>query len=382
MRILHYCENLGGFMYDWHKYHMIDELRHHGHDVYYFNPIEHLGKKGTASEYSEVLLDHIKSAKTNYNLFFSTATDRTILSSAVAHIRQLGIPSVNLSTDDLFIPFQVKNISKEYDLAWTTVRENAHILNSYGANVLVQPWGANPYIYKPIEIAENNSICFIGTPYGARNKHLRSLVDSGINVRLLGKIMSTENVKQSNDRMIHRTLKNITSNIKLSLELLKFKSGRVSLRGAMVRLISEILMKEDYNYLKKIIFQNGPSFEDFSKVICSNALSLGSIELASTYKLLKPLLFIRLREFEVPMSGGIHLVNKSSELMEYFNDNEEMLFYESEYELIDKAKYYLRENNSSIRKKIRFNARKRAVNEHTWMHRFTKLFEILNLKEK
>jgi len=380
MRIIHYCENPGGFMYDWHKFHMIDELRHHGHEIFYFNPIEHLGKKGTASEYAEVLIRYINSQKIKCDLFFATATDDTLDKNAISEIKRIGIPTINLSCDDLFLPFKIRKISSEFDLTWTTVKQNVNILKSYGAKICLQPWAANPYVYKPVDTNESSSICFIGTPYGARSKHLKSLTNEGFDVRVYGKIKSKEDVGEDQKSMIYRTVSNLMPNISTTIELLRFGSGRMALHGSVKRLLSEIFIKEDYSFTENLKFLPGPSFEDFSKIICENAISLGSIELASTYKLKKPLLFIRLREFEVPMSGGIHIVNQCDELMEYFEPDKEMIFYNSKEELIDKTKFYLDEKRIELRKKIRINARRRSEGEHTWNHRFTKIFKHFNLK--
>ena len=103
-------------------------------------------------------------------------------------------------------------------------------------------------------------------------------------------------------------------------------------------------------------------------VRCLNefAISLGSIELASTYVLKKPLLFIRIREFEAPMSGAVHLVNRMPELEEYFEEDQEMLFYDSVPEMIDKARFYLSPERDTLRQSIRKQARRRAEADHGW----------------
>ena len=103
-------------------------------------------------------------------------------------------------------------------------------------------------------------------------------------------------------------------------------------------------------------------------------LTYTSIELLDTYTLSKPLYKIHLRVFEVPMSGGLQITKRSDEIESYFKEDKEILFYDTFEELIDKCNYYLR-NDKSI-KKLKENAYKRYINEHTW----TKRFEVIHDK--
>jgi len=56
-----------------------------------------------------------------------------------------------------------------------------------------------------------------------------------------------------------------------------------------------------------------------------------------------------------------------------------MLFYSDVEELADKIRFYLDPRRDSIRAEIKQRARARVVRDHTWMHRFSKLFKELDL---
>ena len=50
--------------------------------------------------------------------------------------------------------------------------------------------------------------------------------------------------------------------------------------------------------------------------------------------------------------------------------------------MIDKAKFYLSEENSELRMKMKIAARKRAEKDHTWYKRFSALFKKMNLSHE
>ena len=50
---------------------------------------------------------------------------------------------------------------------------------------------------------------------------------------------------------------------------------------------------------------------------------------------------VRLRDFEVPMSGGFYMVEEMEELAEFFVPGKEIVFYQSKEDLAEKIQYYL-----------------------------------------
>lgn len=372
-------------MYDWHHYHIIGELRFSGHDVIYCDPVEILGRTGTVDEYSEVLVEQAKElwSLDGVDLLFGTATDTTLRPDAIREISHLGVPTVNLATDDLSVPFHIREIAGSFDLTWTSVRENEGLLKSYGAKTIVMPWAANPHVFKPTNAEEEQVIGFVGTCYGARAQHAIKLFQAGIPVRIYGKPPRNNNYK-SFDNPATRALRLFRQMAPHVYQSMHFPSGRKCVWSALKRSFVEILIStdrstEESSATKAIEYLPGPSFENVGDVFSRLALSLGSLELGSTYVLKTPLLFIRLREFEVPMCGGVHIANRSLELQEYFDEDKEMLYYDNPEELVDKARFYLHPARDAIRARIRQQARARSVRQHTWTHRFNKIFASLGI---
>ena len=64
------------------------------------------------------------------------------------------------------------------------------------------------------------------------------------------------------------------------------------------------------------------------------------------------------------MSGACHIMHRTQQTLECFEEDKEMLFYASCGELADKIKFYLDPRRDAIRRKIKQHARERALRDH------------------
>lgn len=386
MNIIYYNAHPTGFVWEWHQAHGVNELINAGHHVDYVNPVAILGRSGTCEEYSQVLFDVIKKQHQSIgcDLFFATATYDTLLPETVDDIKNLGIPTVNLSCDEASHPFRIKQLSPHFDLTWITTHDSESLLKSWNANWIVMPWAANPEVFKPVAVEETRKVGFMGTCYGARARNLAIIANASIPVLVYGK--PPEKLHKSNqiNNPIITALNNLPASVFRTWHSLSTASSRLCVQAVLKRSIIELMVepaeKKIQHNSHDIVYFPGPAFADMAECFNRMAISLGSIELASTYVLKNPYYFVRLREFEVPMSGGLHLVNRHPELVEHFTEDKEMLFFDSNEEMVDKAKFYLSPDRDSLRRKIRENARRRSLAEHTWLHRFRVLGERLAIK--
>lgn len=382
MRILYY--DFGdGFLADHHIFHAIDELTRKGHDVIYVNPMKEIGATASLDACCELLLDRVKSEheKAGIDLFFSVSWDNSLTPETVKEISRLGIPTVSFSTDDLSHPFRVEKVTSAFDLCWSSARESNGILRGYGAKeVISMPFAANPYWYHPVSVPEQDCICFIGTAYGARARGIATMAQAGVPVHVHG-ASPMEVYGKNKGNPITRAMTNLNDASERFFKGMAVPGGRKCIKSAFLRSAQELISRPPEKDPTKgsVTYLGGAGFEEMAEIFSQSALSFGSIEVASTFVLKDPLMFIRVREFEVAMSGGVHLVNRFAELEEYFEDGVEMLYYDSFEELIDKARFYLDPARKSTRQKIREAAAKRALGEHTWTHRFEKVGERLGL---
>ena len=393
MRIVHY--NAGGpefqgreFQYDAHHAHMIDELRRRGHDVMHINPAAILGRFGTRYEYADVTVDAVRTyqAEGGCDLFFATAVDHSFLPETATAIGDMGIPTVNLNMDDLSHPYRVKEVTPSFDLVWTTESQALDIIRGYGPRKLVHmPFAANPNIFYPTNSDQiERAIAFIGACYGARARAIAMLAQAGVPVRVYGKSPMDIYGSDSKSLPALRALFSVRDGWQRAVRSMSFPAGRACVRGAVLRTVQNLFhdLPEKHPTKGDVEYRPGPSFDDWSQVMGERALSLGSLELASTFVLKTPLQFIRFREFEAAMAGAAHLASPSEELKDYFEPDKEMIFYADFEDMVDKARHWLHPDRDTARRKLGQAARKRSLSEHTWSHRFQKLFDLLNIKVK
>lgn len=88
----------------------------------------------------------------------------------------------------------------------------------------------------------------------------------------------------------------------------------------------------------------------------------------------------RLRDFEVPMSGGFYLVQEAPDHAGYYKLGTEIETWSAPEEFIDKTGFYLK--NPIAAERIQKAGTRRALECHTWRHRFDHLFQRLHAMGK
>jgi spore maturation protein CgeB len=86
---------------------------------------------------------------------------------------------------------------------------------------------------------------------------------------------------------------------------------------------------------------------------------------------------IKGRNFEVPGCGGFLLTGKAENLEAYYEVDKEVACFDDMDDLIKKVKYYL--CDEKLRETIAARGYQRTLDEHTYVHRFTEIFQRLGL---
>jgi len=363
---------------------MIDELRRGGHEVHHVNPAAALGRYDDPAAYGEVTVKAVREfqAAGGCDMFFATAVDHSFLPETAREISRMGIPTVNLNMDDMSHPYRVRKITHAFDLVCTTDPTNMDVIRGYGARDLIHlPFAANPHVFHPAGPETERAFYFIGACYGARARAIAMLAQAGIPVRAYGSSPMDIYGDDVKSLPALRALFTFRDGWQRLVRSMAFSSGRACVRAALLRTIESTFRNtpEKHPAEGDVEFRPGPTFDEWSKVMGQAALSLGSLELASTFVLNKPLYFIRFREFEAAMAGCVHVASASEELKQYFEEDKEMLFYDGFDELVDKGRFYLDPKRDAERQNIREAARARSLAEHTWTHRFQSIVDQLGL---
>lgn len=356
----------------WPKIHFIDELKRVGHQISFFNPALY----SSMNEANEALSILMKENKQKFELFINSYGDDILYKDTIIEIRSYGIATLLICCDNLHAPFMHRKMAPFFDLVWLTSNETVSIFKRWGCKCIMLPYAANPFTFKPNYSEEINAVGFVGTLYGTRINKVNRLLENNISCILYSNefFLSEESVR---DKKIPQNTKWKIKIDKGDFNLMKFSIGRRILKSKVLKKLAKptSLYKES-EYLK---INPSVSFEQMNQLYSDFSLSLGITEVWDTYYLKKPVYKLHLRTFEIPMCGGLQFTSYTEELADYFEDGKEILMYKSEDEYIDKASFYLKEKASTLRKNIKFAARRRAECEHTWLCRFNRVFETMGL---
>jgi len=80
------------------------------------------------------------------------------------------------------------------------------------------------------------------------------------------------------------------------------------------------------------------------------------------------------------MAGGFYLAQEAPDHSQYFKLGEEIITWADPADFVEKVMFYSRNEKAASR--IREAGQRRVLREHTWQHRFDRLFERLRTEGK
>jgi len=359
LNITYLFEDANSNMSNWQKINFIDELSQSGYSFNLINIFDFESPNSINLKLKSV----IEKNKIDY---FITSISNVIIDENIFNLFKIkGIPTILICFDNLHAPYIHEKSCNFFDLVWLTSNENEDLFRKWGSKkIIFQPYAANPYFYKFNQRNKlTNRISFVGTPYGSRKNLINKLAENSLPVDLYSN-------NYSNESNLKTDIKNFNLHAYYNV---KTKIGRKIIWSAF---LNKYVMNNKGLH-DSVNCKSSLSFKSMTNLYSTSKVNLNVIELRNTFVLKNPIYKIHLRTFEIPMSGGIQLVAHTNELSEYFEEDKEVLFYKSEEELVDKAKYYLNNATDTTIRSIQASARKRAENDHTWGNRFNKLFKSL-----
>lgn len=354
-------------MFQWQRLHFIDELSKHGVEFETFNPLIY----DTPDEANALFISRIK--KGGIDLLLSgVCYEGIIYPDVLYNAKKIGVPTLLIRWDNLTVPYYDKNQSKLFDLVWLTSCDTSYLYDKWGAKYMIQPYAANPFSFNYHDVPIQRNVCFLGTPYGSRSLMINTLTQAGVDVDLY--YGGGNSGKESNIPVKYDIVS--PSYYDTLIHSLCYKEGRKMLLGSIKNKLigSRNIIDNSYlHHYSSVPVSNLPS------IYSEHSICLASTSTNHTDSLKNPLKIVNLRSFEIPMSGGLALCKYNPELANYFEEGKEILFYKTNDELIEKARYYSKRVEECELKKMKMAARKRAEGEHTWWHRFLRAFKELGL---
>jgi spore maturation protein CgeB len=292
----------------------------------------------------KTLFEEIKreNHKEKIDVLFTYFWDDICTPEVIREIRGLGIVTINWYCNASYQFDKIKGLAPAYDYCLVPERFRLEDYLQIGAKPMYIQEAANPDIYRPYPVEYKYDATFIGSRYGDRPAFVKYLFDSGINIHVFG-----PGWRQNFGSKAVNKLKNLFS----------YKEKEVFLPDS----ISGPILKD----------------EEMIKMSSRSRVNLGFSACGNTHLEKNRILQIRLRDFEVPMSGGFYMVEFQEELKEFYEIGKEIVCYYDRKDLADKIKYYLQ--HDSERENIRQAGMRRARNEHTWQNRFKEVFRQIGL---
>lgn len=322
------------------------------------------------------LLNQVKKAHAErpIDLFFSYFYDACVLPEAIDEIRGMGIKAVNWYCNGSYQLHLVREISPHYD--WCLVPEKFRI-NDYiamGANPIYCQEAANPDVYKPFNLPLEFDVTFVGQAYGERPAYIGHLLDKGIDVRVWG--YGWHNHAASGMRGYMQRAGHFAR--RLTTRDGWRSAGRRA--GKLIRGDGDadgVAQVAPRRLMPASVLGGILSDVEMIKMFSRSKINLGFSSCGETHLGGERILQVRLRDFEVPMSGGFYMVEYMEELEEFFDIGREIVCYENREDLADKIKYYLAHDGE--REEIRLAGYRRCLGDHTWHKRFAAAFKEMGL---
>jgi spore maturation protein CgeB len=295
-------------------------------------------------ELEHALLEQLRRAHRErpIDLFFSYFYSAICRPEVIREIRSLGILTMNWYCNASYQFHLIRELAPAYDYCLVPEKFRLEDYRAAGANPLYVQEAANPNTYHPVDVPRDYDVTFVGMRYGDRAELVSRLCEAGVEIRVFGPGW---------------------------LEA----QGRPSL---LQRLRAALGVRDGSSRLPDRVVNPPLSDEELVALYSRSKISLGFSSCGETHTD-KRILQVRLRDFEAPMCGAFYMVEEMEELTEFFEPDKEIVFYKDADELVDKARFFL--THPDEREKIRLAGHRRAVAEHTWQKRFSKVFESIGL---
>lgn len=146
---------------------------------------------------NRLMLDRLAQAEREgkFHLFFGYLSGRTTTPETIRKIGERGIVTVNLGLDDRakFISRRKHgawlgncDIAPAFDLSCTSTESALEKYLVAGGNPLFMPEGANPDVYRPMDVEFEHDVTFVGQCYGMRPHFVDELRGLGVKVETFG----------------------------------------------------------------------------------------------------------------------------------------------------------------------------------------------------
>lgn len=367
----------------WMEVNLLQTLRRHYcdtlHIFHYPGGMGQLGSpewRQTRDELNRELLrvaDSLRKAG-RLDLIFCVVYDDFLLVDTAKRLRDLGATMVNYHVDMVFQWYRVIKTAPYFDMMAVAQTANTDHLKPYCQDIHWMPMAANPEFYCSAQARQGyqQHVSFVGSFNPYRRAILAACIQNGFTPVVYGRNwQGKDDTAYKFDWDLH----------KLAHDLRFYgwprwqAEGVASLTEPLRRKLSR---RHRIGPLVGADLRGPCADEAMPGIFRTSQVNLGLSDTGWHHEetiVRSGRLQCRLRDFEVPMSGGFYLVQETPDHQEYYDLGTEIETWSEPTELIDKLSFYSR--NPEAAEKIRQAGQRRAVACHTWKHRFDRLLERL-----
>jgi hypothetical protein len=323
-----------------------------------------------------ILARRLKSSGKLDFLFFVVYDDFLLVETA-EKLRELGVPMVNYHVDMVFQWYRVIRTAPYFTVLAVAQMANAEHLRPYNPSIEWMPMAANPEFYR-IGGAKAREyqydVSFVGSFDPFRRALLQQCVTNGIKPTVFGRGWDQHN---RSDYQFSWDPHKIIHDLRYYGWPRWRAGGLADFTAAAKRKFSR---SHQFEPLDGAEIAGPCSDEKMPSIFRSSRINLGFSDTgwhSQNGVVHSQKLQCRLRDFEVPMAGGFYLAQEAPDHHQYYKIGEEIDTWSEPGELVEKLGFYSR--NIHAAERIREAGAKRALECHTWEHRFDRLFKRLGM---
>jgi spore maturation protein CgeB len=342
--------------YSYEHYNFFDTLVHMGHDIVYFDFMTLMQKYGKARMNRRLL--EVANAEKPALMFTELFSDE-LEPKTVSTISDGNTITLNWFADDhwRFDDFS-RHWAKRFNWVVTTAASAAPKYARIGCQqVIKSQWACNHFLYRRLDLPIRYTVTFVGQPHGDRPQIIKAVRDAGIDVNVwgtgweAGRLTQEEMVRVFNQSRINLNLSNASMG-SVQMPMYQAAYHRFSRSMNAIPLVPGVKRT-----VKSWLGMNGP------------ALPTQNLTYSQQ---------IKGRNFEVPGCGGALLTGRADNLEDYYEIGKEVACFDDTADLIEKIRYYLQHDDE--RSALAEAGYRRTLQEHTYVHRFTEIFQQIGLE--
>ncbi|HYB94356.1 MAG TPA: glycosyltransferase [Vicinamibacterales bacterium] len=333
---------------------------------------------------TEAILDEVRQAhrRQPLQLFLSYFYNAHFDPQGFDQLRALRIPSINFYCNSIYQFENVADIAAKADVSWYPERDARASYERVGARAVRVQMGADPSIYRPTGVPREPRACFAGQNYADRAVWMAALVNAGVPVDVYGHGWGAPTAEDDastaeTDPPVYLGRRqfrgrSVGGYLKVTREIIErdgaIAGARRIARRLLTRHVHDAAVAAVAPYAKGPA-PAGPLVDVFNRYeVCLNLSNVW----ADGHPGAALIPHVRLRDFEAPMCRACYLTGYTDEITEHYDIGTEIDAYRTPDEFVDKTRYYLA--HPAAAESLRQAGYRRAVNAHTWVHRFTELF--------